>query len=48
MSKKKVLSKDLLIPIILVYHEKLAYIKIKDNLIDLIENSFDFIKSIIF
>ena len=44
MIKKKILSKDLLIPIILAYHEKLADIKLKDNLIELIKYSFDIIE----
>ena len=44
MIKKKILSKDLLIPIILAYHEKLADIKLKDNLTELIKNSFDIIE----
>ena len=44
MIKKKILSKDLLSPIIIAYHEKLADIKLKDNLIDLIKNSFDIIE----
>ena len=44
MIKKKIISKDLLIPIIIAYHEKLADIKLKDNLIELINNSFDIIE----
>ena len=44
MIKKKILSKDLLTPIILAYHEKLGDIKLKDNLIELINNSFDIIE----
>ena len=44
MIKKKILSKDLLTPIIIAYHEKLADIKLKDNLVELINNSFDIIE----
>ena len=44
MIKKKIISKDLLTPIIIAYHEKLADIKLKDNLIELINNSFDIIE----
>ena len=44
MIKKKIITKDLLIPIILAYHEKLADIKLKDNLVELINNSFDIIE----
>jgi cytoskeleton-associated protein 5 len=44
MIKKRIISKDLLVPIILAYHEKLADIKLKDNLIELINNSFDIIE----
>ena len=44
MIKKKIISKDLLTPIILAYHEKLADIKLKENLIELINNSFDIIE----
>ena len=44
MIKKKIISKDQLIPIIIAYHEKLADIKLKDNLIELINNSFDLIE----
>ena len=44
MIKKKIISKDLLVSIILAYHEKLADIKLKDNLIELINNCFDIIE----
>ena len=44
MIKKKIISKDQLVPIIIAYHEKLADIKLKDNLIELINNSFDLIE----
>ena len=44
MIKKKIITKDLLTPIIIAYHEKLADIKLKDNLIELINNSFDIIE----
>ena len=44
MIKKKIISKDLLVPIIIAYHEKLADIKLKDNLIELINCSFDLIE----
>ena len=44
MIKKKIISKDLLVPIIIAYHEKLADIKLKDNLIELINSSFDLIE----
>ena len=44
MIKKKIISKDLLVPIIIAYHEKLADIKLKDNLVELINNSFDIIE----
>ena len=44
MIKKKIITKDLLTPIIIAYHEKLADIKLKDNLVELINNSFDIIE----
>ena len=44
MIKKKIISKDQLVPIIIAYHEKLADIKLKDNLIELINSSFDLIE----
>ena len=44
MIKKKIISKDILINIIIAYHEKLSDIKLKDNIIDLINNSFDIIE----
>ena len=42
--KKKIITKDLLVPIIIAYHEKLADIKLKENLVELINNSFDIIE----
>jgi cytoskeleton-associated protein 5 len=44
MIKKKLISKDTLINIIIAYHEKLSDIKLKDNLIELIKSSFDIIE----
>ena len=44
MIKKKIITKDLLGPIIIAYHEKMADIKLKDNLIELVNNSFDIIE----
>ena len=44
MIKKKIITKDLLVPIIIAYHEKLADIKLKENLVELINNSFDIIE----
>ena len=44
MIKKKIITKDLLAPIIIAYHEKLGDIKLKDNIIELITNSFDIIE----
>ena len=44
MIKKKLIQKDSLINIIIAYHEKLSDIKLKDNLIELIKNSFDIIE----
>ena len=44
MIKKKIIPKDSLISIIIAYHEKLSDIKLKDNIIELINNSFDIIE----
>ena len=44
MINKKIIPKDSLVSIILAYHEKLSDIKLKDNLIELINNSFDIIE----
>ena len=44
MIKKKIISKESLINIIIAYHEKLSDIKLKENLIELINNSFDIIE----
>ena len=41
---KKIIQRDSLINIIITYHEKLSDIKLKDNLIELIKNSFDVIE----
>ena len=44
MIKKKIIPKDSLTSIIIAYHEKLSDIKLKDNIIELINNSFDIIE----
>ena len=44
MIKKKIILKDALVSIIIAYHEKLSDIKLKDNIIDLINNSFDILE----
>ena len=44
MIKKKIIPKDALVSIIIAYHEKLSDIKLKDNIIDLINNSFDILE----
>ena len=44
MIKKKIIPKDILTNIIIAYHEKLSDIKLKDNLIELINNSFDILE----
>ena len=44
MIKKKIILKDSLTSIIIAYHEKLSDIKLKDNIIELINTSFDIIE----
>ena len=44
MIKKKIIPKDSLTSIIIAYHEKLSDIKLKDNIIELINTSFDIIE----
>ena len=44
MIKKKIIPKDSLLNIIIAYYEKLSDIKLKENIIDLINNSFDILE----
>ena len=44
MIQKKIISKDNLVSIIIAYHEKLSDIKLKENIISLINNSFDILE----
>ena len=44
MIKKKIIPKEALTNIIIAYHEKLSDSKLKDNLVELIKNSFDIIE----